>query len=180
MRINIDDIPEEGLHLDLLEDGAGFRDISEGMEGMGLSFLTPITAHMTIERSQRGVLIFGDMETRLQMICSRCLREFEYPIHLDIDLTLVRDLEEVTRERELKREELDLNYYEGRELETTDILREQLALEIPIKPLCRSDCKGLCPRCGADLNIGECRCPKEGDIDPRFARLKEFKVKGEG
>jgi len=177
VKINIDEIPKEGLHLDLLEDGAGFRDIAGRVEGMGFSFLNPVTAHITIERSQGEVIIFGDMETRLQMICSRCLREFEYPIHSDIDLTLVRALEGVTGERELKREELDISYYKGKELETTDILKEQLALELPVKPLCKSYCKGLCPRCGADLNIGECGCPKEGDIDPRLARLKWFKVK---
>ncbi|MDH4101483.1 MAG: DUF177 domain-containing protein, partial [Nitrospirota bacterium] len=87
--------------------------------------------------------------------------------------------DETERDKEVKPSEIDVNYFDGVSLDTTEIILAQISLDAPMKPLCREDCAGLCPRCGADLNNGPCGCAGHGDehVDARFAKLKDFKVK---
>jgi uncharacterized protein len=73
-------------------------------------------------------------------------------------------------------DEVNLGYYREDEIDLDPIVLEQIVLQIPIKPLCREACKGLCPQCGADLNVESCECRVDsGDL--RFAVLKNFKIK---
>ena len=77
-------------------------------------------------------------------------------------------------ERELDEDDLGVLHLEEEVLDTRPILLEQLQLNIPMKPLCRPDCQGLCPQCGADLNLGACGCG-ERQVDPRWAALAALK-----
>ena len=70
--------------------------------------------------------------------------------------------------------ETEIGYYEGEGLELEDVLREQVLLAVPIKTVCRIDCKGLCPRCGQNLNQGSCTCQTAQD-DPRWYALRDLK-----
>ena len=82
------------------------------------------------------------------------------------------------REKGLDRADMEVNYIgDAEEVDTDEILLAQVALEMPSKNLCRPDCKGLCPKCGADLNEGDCGCPKDERVDPRLEKLKDFKIK---
>ncbi|MBI5187527.1 MAG: DUF177 domain-containing protein, partial [Nitrospirae bacterium] len=69
--------------------------------------------------------------------------------------------------------ELDMGFYSGEELELLDLIKEQVMLNLPMKPLCSDSCKGICPQCGTDLNEGNCGCSRE-DIDPRLEVLKRL------
>ena len=71
-------------------------------------------------------------------------------------------------------DESEIGYYEGEGLVLEDVLREQLLLAVPMRVVCREDCKGLCPQCGSNLNTGKCECPP-GPSDVRWAGLKELK-----
>jgi uncharacterized protein len=88
--------------------------------------------------------------------------------------------DEISRheQHELKSEELDTVFYTGDILETDDLLKDQLILNLPMKPLCSPDCKGLCPGCGADISTSACGCG-ESDVDPRFEILKKLKTEKE-
>jgi len=83
-------------------------------------------------------------------------------------------------ELELEKEELDTHYYEGEELDLNEILQEEIVLNIPMRAVCKEDCKGLCERCGGNRNLGECKCENQrntrlGDL------LKSFlNMEGEG
>ena len=68
------------------------------------------------------------------------------------------------------------SFYEGETVDCDPLIYEQIVLQIPMKALCREDCRGLCPRCGANLNLSSCSCP-DRDVDERLAVLKKLKQK---
>jgi uncharacterized protein len=68
-------------------------------------------------------------------------------------------------------EDVDISYYRDDRIDLNELLREQFYLALPMKPLCRDDCKGLCPQCGTNLNTGACSCATQWE-DPRLAPLK--------
>lgn len=115
-------------------------------------------------RVQSGLLIQGAVASQLRLECVRCLEPFNFP--------LVLELEEIFR---LSPTKAHLPYYVGEDgwIDLAPLLREQAWVEIPMKPLCRPDCKGLCPHCGANLNIEPCTC-KQSRIDPRLAPLQKL------
>jgi uncharacterized protein len=117
-------------------------------------------------RVQGGLLAQGTVESRLGLECVRCLEPFSLPITLELEETFRLP---GTKPRQ------DAPYAVGEDgwLDLAPMLREQCWLAIPMKPLCRPNCKGLCPRCGANLNLEPCTC-KELEGDPRLALLKEL------
>jgi uncharacterized protein len=77
-------------------------------------------------------------------------------------------------EREVAEEDLETSYYRDDQIDLNELMREQFYLALPMKPLCREDCRGLCPQCGTNLNLGGCECDT-GWHDPRLAPLKDLK-----
>lgn len=173
MKINIDEIPEEGLSLDITEEGHALTELAGGK--LEYSFTSPVAVHLNLTKTDGNVFVSGEIKTSIKVACSRCLSEFERPFETGLSLFYTTGKEEEP-EKELKPGDLDVNYLSGPELDTTEMVLAQITLEMPMQPLCKPECKGLCPRCGADLNQGDCACPVEEKIDPRFAKLKGFKV----
>lgn len=130
----------------------------------------------------RGVELAAHLEARVTLQCSRCLRSFEMPIASDFALTIV--LEEPPAppgETETEVDERDIDLFaaaDGR-VDLATITREQIYLNLPLKPLCSTRCAGLCPTCGVDRNRIECDCVAEA-VDPRLAPLLDFKRRTEG
>src|ERR671919_630513 len=77
-------------------------------------------------------------------------------------------------ESEVREEDLETSFYRNEQIDLNELLREQFYLALPMKPLCRDECKGLCPQCGTNLNTGTCDCGP-GWEDPRLAALKQLK-----
>jgi uncharacterized protein len=119
-------------------------------------------------RVQGGILIRGTLESQLQLECVRCLEPFVLPIPLELE-EMVR-LPGTSTDPEA---ETSYTVSESGTLDLTPLLREQAWLAIPMKPLCRPDCQGLCPMCGANLNLETCSC-EDTHIDPRLAALKDL------
>jgi uncharacterized protein len=86
---------------------------------------------------------------------------------------------EAGEKKELHGEELDVCFYEGGELDLSGLLKEQVLLGLPMKTVCSEDCKGLCPKCGMDLNEGRCNCPGEAAAG-ETRKLGDFLAKGRG
>jgi uncharacterized protein len=109
------------------------------------------------------------------MACARCLEPVIEEVTRDFDL-YYRPMQSISREEEfrLKLDDTEIAFFEGDGLFLTDVLAEQVLLAIPMKIICRSDCKGLCPHCGANLNSDECRCESHSG-DPRMAPLARLK-----
>jgi len=173
MKIKIHEITDVGLSIDVAEEG----NVIAGLAGhLDFTFKTPVKAHFDFTRTGRDIQVIGSMQAGLGVVCSRCLKPFDYPFESDFSIFYTIGAEP-GHEKELTAADVDVNYITGDELDTTDMLLAQLALDVPLKPLCAQDCKGLCPRCGADLNAGPCSCPPEEKHESKFAKLKDFKVK---
>lgn len=179
MKIVLDDIPKEGLSLDLSEKGDSLGELAGGLD---FTIASPVSAHLDLHTTEGNVFVQGRLKAAIELECSRCTKTFSRDIDTDFQIFFIRGTEEgrgkeEARDVELKKGDMDVNYIDTPELDTIELLLAQLALEIPMQPLCTEDCKGLCPRCGADLNEGACGCRVEERVDPRFAALKDFKVK---
>jgi len=123
------------------------------------------------------IRVVGEFSARLELSCARCLD----PIICDLDK--VFDLLYRPQGADAGRDELtvtqaeaDIGYYVGEGLHLEDVLREQVLLAVPLKAVCRDDCRGLCPHCGRNLNLESCDCA-EADADPRWAGLEQLKSK---
>jgi len=118
-----------------------------------------INGSVRLEKHGRDILVRGRVQGRLHLACSRCLEDFDAPVEGDFDLLLVPGPQPVRGEiEELSAPDLDVDYYSGEVLDLEAILREQIILLVPLKPLCTEDCQGICPRCGAVLNLEACSC----------------------
>ena len=133
----------------------------------------PVELSMDVQKSGRDTFrVAGHAKTRLEMACSRCLEPFEVPVDAAFDLRYVHQAENTgDPEQEIADEDLATAYYREGLLDVGELLREQFQLAIPMKPLCSSDCRGLCPTCGANHNRGDCDCAPKWE-DPRLAPLK--------
>lgn len=183
MKLNIHEIPEEGITLDLSVDEERVAELAGlGAGGVKYKLLKPIKGRLSINLAGSVVSVEGFLEATLSLDCSRCLKPFPHTASPEITLYYARGEgggggEGDEKEKELSAEDLEINYLEGDILDTTELLLEQFALNLATKPLCKAECKGLCPSCGKDQNQEPCGCKKEERIDPRFAGLKDFKVK---
>ncbi len=155
MGIKINDIPPEGLTLELAE--------SLDLFDKGAAS-TAYTAVLSIKPAGGGLFhVTGRIKAAPLLQCSRCLKEFPFPIdtEVDFDFAPVSTLEaDRDHEHGLAPSELDMEFYEGDEIEPADIVKEHLLLALPMVPLHSAECKGLCSVCGTDLNIADCGCEK--------------------
>lgn len=130
-----------------------------------------------VEKGGRGFLLEGEVAGSVRLLCSRCLQEFSFSFAEPVSLHLLPASQAPSEEEiQLGRDELDVHFFEEPVIDLTDLAAEQVQLAVPIKPLCRETCAGLCPRCGADLNQGPCACPRT--TDPRWAALGEWRRRG--
>ena len=135
-----------------------------------------IVEHRGHKENVEDIRVVGGLETTLEVSCARCLEPVTHTINWAFDL-LYRPLGVDRRAEEVAISEADteIGYYEGEGLLLEDVLREQVLLAMPVKLVCREDCKGLCPHCGTNLNETTCKCEQPGD--PRWAALSELKNK---
>ena len=105
-----------------------------------------------------------EVDTTLACVCDRCGTTFDKPFHLSLEYLLAEELEDEEND--------DILLLEGGTIDLSELVREAFILNMDTKTLCREDCKGLCPGCGANLNYETCRCKKE--IDPRLAALAKL------
>ena len=157
---------------DIIHNPGASVTFSESVDLSDLQFGTcypvsePVCASGTV-RNTAGVLVMtGNITTRLHGVCDRCASEFTSDVEFPIDVVLVTELTNEDSEDEwvfpLEADAADLE----------DIVRTVFVLNLDSKLLCKPDCKGLCCRCGKNLNDGPCNCQKE--LDPRFAALKQL------
>lgn len=128
-------------------------------------FQQPVQVTGKIENRAGVVRLVFSVKSDLSLRCDRCLKAFEKPVAYTFSHILVR---------ELSGEDDDTEFVvcaDG-QLDLGELARADLLLELPTKVLCSEDCKGLCPKCGKDLNFGPCECKK--DIDPRWQALSDL------
>jgi uncharacterized protein len=167
MKVKFGEIPPEGLRYEI-KDESWFPDHELQRAG-------PVLAIVFLKRSGLDrVLLEGEIKTTLAFDCDRCLEnytmELDGSFKLDLEYTSGRRLE--TAEHEISPAEMDMIYLEEPVVDIFEILSQQVFLMIPEKHLCLESCKGLCSRCGANLNQETCDCRKDITSSP-FAILKK-------
>ncbi|MGO0122167.1 YceD family protein [Desulfothermobacter acidiphilus] len=143
-------------------------DFLAGEGGQKLPLLVPVELDLTLTNARTYLLAVGEVLTVVELNCSRCLKPFPYTLKTRWEEKW-RLLPEGEKDQELSGEELDL----------APCVLESLVLALPMKPLCREDCAGLCPECGHDLNQGPCSCSL-APLDPRWAELGKWLSSEEG
>ena len=151
MKINIHLVPEDGAHFDG-EDPAGILDVKDHE----WTFTKPVNHSLDATLLDDALLVTGRIWTDGSVRCSRCLKEFSQRLEVN----------EFTFHHPITSQDI---------VDLTPEIRESILLEIPQKPLCRADCKGLCPVCGIDRNKQSCHCAREAN-DLRWAGLDNLKL----
>lgn len=145
------------MNLQFSKDGDWFYNLLPEKEKRDIS-LQEIDVSLSLERLHETVSIAGHIETIVAVECCRCLETAFLPLKSEFSYTMVPGVDKSREELELNLEDMSLGYYHGDTFDLDQIVFEQIVLQIPIKVLCRDSCKGLCPRCGINLNIAECNC----------------------
>ena len=125
----------------------------------------------------QDIRLKGDLLTQLELACARCLEPVTLDIKRDFELLYRPQGSDAGREElSVTAAEAEVSYYDGESLLLEDVLREQILLAVPLKAICKEDCKGLCAHCGKNLNSGQCSCEDPVE-DPRWNALKEIRGK---
>ena len=138
----------------------------------------PVDLRMVIHKDHDRFRLVGTVKTELELDCSRCLEPFKLPVDREFDLRYLPagvaepDADE-DDEAEVEDDDVAVTFYRDEQIDLNELLRDQVYLALPMKPLCTDACRGLCPQCGTNLNTGECDCAP-GWEDPRLAPLRNL------
>ena len=139
-------------------------------------------ATLIAEHDGRGgvlqdIRVVGKVAARLEIPCARCLDPVSYNVERRFELLFRPQSVNVgPDEHEMQDKDAEIAYYQGDGVELEEMLREQILLAVPIKTVCREECKGICPQCGKNLNTGDCACEIVAG-DPRWDALKGLRDK---
>lgn len=211
MRIALHEITEIDNELDFTESETWVKKILDSTDEKDDSTVIPGRAQREIERPSHihfnlrqvdeTIIVSGDIDTKVRLLCSRCAAPFDHKIKDHFTALYTKDKEMAGiayldgkanprgTTKGFARHAHDYNQVSGTEanadleiayipeefLDLSDVLAEQIALRIPFQPLCKNECKGICTNCGADLNVGRCACAKLKSRTP-FSVLKDYKT----
>lgn len=163
MIIRVSDLPADGLTIeDKAALAAPFGDPAWRLDRLRLH----------VELDGRDVLVRGALGATVPQVCGRCLEPFQAEVDAAIDVRLVP--RPATGDRvELAPDDLDTDFYADDQLNLATLVEAETTLALPMKPLCRADCQGLCRACGGNRNLVRCDCA-ERPPDPRLAALKDL------
>lgn len=141
---------------------------------LGIGVSSKVEGTVKLVRTNRGILVQGTIQTQVPVECSRCLKMFDCILTVKIEEEYFPVLDVNSGAMiEIPDDPGSLMIDDHHILDLREAIRQNALLAIPMKPLCREDCAGICPTCGKDLNAGECDCAKE-TIDPRWSKLAEL------
>jgi DUF177 domain-containing protein len=167
------------MNLDLTQFRQPETDVArrydpEEFEGRTSQFkvVDPVDLRFRVHKDKNRYRLVGRVATTLEQPCSRCLEPFRQDLDAAFDIRYLPQSENAGHEeREVEEDDLSDAFYRDEQIELKQLMEEQFYLALPLKPLCRTDCKGLCPNCGTNLNDASCTCEVRWE-DPRLAGLK--------
>ena len=153
--------------------------LSDDDTGQVLGLDGPLACQMDIARAGIKYIIDGTLVGAIFSVCDRCLETFRRELDLSFRLFLSSNYPDKGEfEVELTEDDLSEQFIKGDEVELNDLVREQIYLSLPMKSLCREDCSGLCPVCGANLNKESCQC-RRAKAPQGLAKLRSLILDGE-
>lgn len=130
-----------------------------------------VSGDVSLLRTHRGILVRGKLHTELELACSRCLSAFNCPLDISLEEEYIQTVD-VNSGLPLQPSDEPGSFAidEHHVVDLSEAIRQYALLAIPMKPLCREGCAGICPECGRNLNQGSCGCPVR-TVDPRWSKL---------
>ena len=178
MKLLITQINEGENHLQFQSDNEGWlKDVAQHLQNDGHELAQPIRADLRLTKLEPDYLLRGNLQFSVIQNCSRCAEPFPLAITHGFDVALAhvtqnprgRALERLSEESEA----LDVQFFEGNEIDLKPIVQEQFFLSLPYQAVCKVDCKGVCQHCGRNLNLkADCGCAPANPLNP-FALLRE-------
>lgn len=130
-----------------------------------IRFLAPIHFKGSVTSVENTLVLEGLFDTKIELSCSRCLENIKKDVEVKVRETFTAN--------EADKDGFDI-FIEDNIIDIMEIIENNIITILPVKKLCKEDCKGLCPKCGTNLNYNKCNCDKDDNIDPRMAKLKDF------
>ena len=197
MLVKIEEIQEPGLQRTEPIKAAVLTDALLGANDFTLVASTPLKASFT--KVSGRVHVKGSFSADLTAPCKRCTTDVALTVPVSFSLRMVRELpkkeddvaaaakvpakpqnkkhaEEPHSDGTFELDEVDAEPFDGKTIDLDPVVREQVLLALPVSVLCRDDCKGLCTKCGQDLNVNDCGHGREKELDPRLAKLGAIKL----
>jgi DUF177 domain-containing protein len=173
---------ESGMRIDVRElDSGPVRiqgEVSPAELGLGSAdgkVLEPVGVTVVAEKHGLQIRVRGHITAALELTCARCLDPVKMGLSPEFDQFYQPNAgSNLTGEIALTKKDTDIAFFNGNFIDVVDILREQILLALPMKPVCREDCRGFCPYCGGNRNLKDCGC-ESTDLDPRLAPLRTIK-----
>jgi uncharacterized protein len=180
LRIHIPSIKENEWNVDEQVDASQLPLLARVSRDGSATFTRPVHARIRATWSGESILVDGRVQTAVRLVCSRCLEPFQHPIDTVFTATAIADKESFADHRladdiELSADEMDVIFYGGDSIDLSEEIAQQIIMSLPYKPLCQAACKGLCSRCGINLNHHSCQCDNQDQGSP-FAILKTLRL----
>lgn len=203
MKIYLHEITDQDTQLDFGQDDAWLVEavarVDEKASEADFSVKAfknrPAEAHINLRKVDNVVVVSGEIDTQVQLICSRCAAYYKFHTHPEFSSLYCKDpvmagvaymengktggqnkgFARHAHDESNDQQDLDITYISEDFIDLSSLVTEQIQLQVPFQPLCKSDCKGICAQCGADLNQGRCACAKIIKETP-FSVLKDLKV----
>lgn len=166
---------ENRFHFESPKDGWVKTVIAEVGKG-GYRVKSEMEIDLNLTKLEPDYYLRGKMKFGVEQNCDRCAEGFVLPVDHSFDVALAH-VSVKAKKAELtdESEELDINFFEGNEIELVPVIEEQFFLSLPYQSICREECKGICQQCGKNLNVAECACQKNRKLTP-FSVLQSYKL----
>ena len=185
LRIRLERITDTPLELAFEASPAWWREHCGTQHDLGADLVAPLAISVRAHRMLDDLYLEGKIEGQAEFVCGRCLTRYGAPIRESFRLVLEpagsrvpadpEGAEGLARDGLYLSEELETGWFQGDEIRLDPFIREVLALVVPVQPLCREDCRGLCPQCGIDRNTESCECQEQRVASP-FAILEKLRT----
>jgi uncharacterized protein len=176
MKIRVDEIKDTPRSIAFPEDVGEVNELLAISNSVDFRFSRATKVNVTYYRSGEDLFFEGRLASSVTGTCARCLESYPFDIDREFKF-VVKPAPARGSEAVLSDEDLALSFYAGEEVDLSPLVREEMILALPTRPLCREDCSGLCPYCGRNRNTASCDCTDEWR-DPRLAPLRNLKVRG--
>ena len=176
--VRLEDIRAKAAEISEQLPGAVFPALSVMIQSGEVQLTSPVSVEITAAHEFDHVRVNGRVEAGVKLVCSRCLAEYDDRICSTFELFYTKALGAVAiQDEEVELSETDLVSvtYRGDEINLIPEVDEQIVMELPLKPLCSDQCRGLCSSCGADLNLADCGCRRDTP-SLAFSVLKDLKI----
>ena len=184
MKLLVDHLTETPAAYDFEVGAAWWRSYARAGTGLPEEPAEPFRVRVRAWKQGEDVLLEGEMAGAFELECGRCLARYRQPLRESFRLVLEpagtrvpgdpEAAEALARDGLCLRDELETGWYRGAEVQLDAVCLELITLALPVQPLCREDCAGLCPRCGVDRNTTACEC-EEVRLDSPFAALASLR-----